>query len=270
VKQPTSQQSEPRRAWAVVTGASSGLGREFALSLAARGYPVLAVARRADRLTVLAHEVARDGGRLEPFVADLSTSDGVEALISTAGEREVELLVNNAGAATYGPFASTPPELEPGLLRLNLEALVALTHGLLPPMVELRRGGIINVASQMAFQAMPYFALYAASKAFVLSFSEALAEELRGSGVRVTAVAPGFISTEFAEVAGSQAAERRFPHLKPKKVVDTALRAHERGKTVKVAGGFYIFLTVAGRLAPRALVRRMMGRVLQPMPEPRH
>jgi uncharacterized protein len=269
VKQVTNRQGEPRRAWAVVTGASSGLGREFAVSLAGRGYPVLAVARRTDRLTVLANEVARYGGRIEPFVADLSTSEGVEALLSTAGLREVELLVNNAGVATYGPFASTPPEVEQGLLRLNLEALVALTHGLLPPMVERRRGGIINVASQMAFQAMPYFAVYAASKAFVLSFSEALAEELRGSGVRVTAVAPGFISTEFAEVAGSQAAERRLPHLKPEKVVATALRAHERGKTVKVAGGFYIFLTLAGRLAPRALVRRMMGRALQPTPEPR-
>lgn len=124
---------QPRRAWAVVTGASSGLGREFALSLAARGYPVLAVARRGERLTVLANEVARNSGRLEPFVADLSTSDGVGALLSTAGERDVDLLVNNAGVAAYGPFASTPPEVEQGLLRLNLEAVVALTHGLLPP-----------------------------------------------------------------------------------------------------------------------------------------
>jgi short-subunit dehydrogenase len=131
-------------------------------------------------------------------------------------------------------------------------------------MVERRRGGVINVASQMAFQAMPYFAVYAASKAFVLAFSEALAEELRGSGVRVTAVAPGFVTTEFTEVAGSHAPERRLPHLKAENVVETALRAHEHGKSVKVVGGFYVFLTLAGRFAPRALVARMMGRVLQP------
>ncbi len=171
-----------RRGWAVVTGASSGLGREFARALADRGYPVLAVARREDRLRALADEVERDGGRLEPLVADLSTTEGVDMLLRNAGEREVELLVNNAGLAIYGPFTGVPPERERDLVRLNVEAVVALTRGLLPAMVERRRGGVINVASQMAFQPMPYFAAYAASKAFVLSFSEALAEELRRSG----------------------------------------------------------------------------------------
>jgi short-subunit dehydrogenase len=250
-----------------VTGASSGLGREFALALAARGYRVLGVARRAKRLSALADEVDRRGGRLEPFVADLSTVEGVQALISMAGEREVELLVNNAGVATYGPFASTPLERARELVRLNVEGLVALTRGVLPAMVERRRGGVINIASQMAFQAMPYFAVYAASKAFVLAFSEALAEELRGSNVRVTVVAPGFVTTEFAQVAGSHTAERRMPHLKAENVVETTLRAYERGKTVKVAGGFYILLTLAGRFAPRTAVRKMMGRVLQPSSE---
>jgi short-subunit dehydrogenase len=125
-------------------------------------------------------------------------------------------------------------------------------------------GGIINVASQMAFQPMPYFAAYAASKAFVLSFSEALAEELRGTGVRVTAVAPGFVSTEFADVAHSHEPERRFPHLKPARVVETALRAHDRGRTVKVVGALYAFLAFAGRFAPRAALRRMMGHTLRP------
>jgi hypothetical protein len=247
-----------------VTGASSGLGREFALALAAQAYPVLAVARRAERLSALADEVARRGGRLEPVVADLSTADGVERLLARAHEREVELLVNNAGVATYGPFTSTAPAREEELVRLNVQALVALTRGLLPTMVERRRGGVINVASQMAFQPMPYFAVYAASKAFVLSFSEALAQELRDSGVCVTAVAPGFVTTEFTAVAGSQAPERRFPHLEAEQVVAKALRAHERRKSVKVVGGFYLFLTFAGRFAPRAVLARMMGRVLQP------
>jgi hypothetical protein len=255
--------------WAVVTGASSGLGREFALALAERGHPVLAVARREERLLVLAEEVAASGGQLEPLIADLSTTAGIERLLARAASLEVELLVNNAGVATYGPFASTPAERELELVRLNVEAVVALTRGLLPTMLERGRGGVINVASQMAFQPMPYFAAYAASKAFVLSFSEALAEEVRGTGVRVTAVAPGFVTTEFAEVAGSNEPERRFPHLQPRRVVETALRAHERGRAVKVVGARYAFLTFAGRFAPRAALRRMMGRALRPAATPR-
>src|SRR5581483_7606232 len=169
------------RGWAVVTGASSGLGREFALELASRGYPVLAAARRLDRLGELAGDVESRGGSLEPLAVDLSTPAGVDALLAAAAGRTVDLLVNNAGVATYGLFASLAPGRERELVRLNVEAVVALTRGLLPGMLERRRGGVINVASQMAFQAMPYFAAYAASKSFVLSFTEALAEELRGS-----------------------------------------------------------------------------------------
>jgi uncharacterized protein len=250
--------------WAIVTGASSGLGREFAHALAERGHPVLAVARREERLRVLAQEVGSSGGRLEPLVADLSTTAGLDALLARAASLEVELPVNNAGMATYGRFASTPVERERELVRLNVEAIVALTRGLLPALLAHGQGGIINVASQMAFQPMPYFAAYAASKAFVLSFSEALAEELRGTGVRVTAVAPGFVATEFTEVAGSRDPERRFPHLEPRRVVESALGAHERGRTVKVVGARYAFLTFAGRFAPRAALRRMMGRAMRP------
>lgn len=252
--------------WAVVTGASSGLGREFALALTARGHPVLAVARRGERLRALADEVGPRGGQLEPLVADLSTGGGIEVLLARAASLPVELLVNNAGVAAYGPFSSIPAERELELVRLNVEAIVVLTRGLLPTMLERGRGGVINVASQMAFQPMPYFAAYAASKAFVLSFSEALAEELRGTGVRVTTIAPGLISTEFAQVAGSLEPERRFPHLQPRRVVESALRAHDRGRTVKVVGALYSFLTFAGRFAPRAVLRRMMGRALRPTP----
>jgi len=164
-----------RSGWAVVTGASSGLGREFALALAARGHPVLAVARRGERLRALADEVGARGGRLEPLVADLSTTAGVKALLARAGPLELELLVNNAGVATYGPFAASRVERGRELVRLNVEAIVALTGGLLPALLARGHGGVINVASQMAFQPMPYFAAYAASKAFVLSFSVALA-----------------------------------------------------------------------------------------------
>ncbi len=189
MKRPSGRARDERRGWAVVTGASSGLGREFALALVERGHPVVAVARRGQRLTALAGEVHARGGKLEPLVADLSTVAGVETLLEKAAAIDVELLVNNAGVASYGRFASLPPE--PELVRLNVEAIVSLTRGLLPAMLGRGHGGVINVASQMACQPMPYFASYAASKAFVLSFSEALAEELRGKGVRVTAVAPG-------------------------------------------------------------------------------
>jgi hypothetical protein len=192
----------------------------------------------------------------------------VDRLLTRAASLEVELLVNNAGLATYGAFASTPLERERELVRLNVEAIVALTRGLLPALLARGQAGVINIASQMAFQPMPYFAAYAASKAFVLSFSEALAEELRGTGVCVTAVAPGFVTTEFTTVAGSHAAERRFPHLDARRVVESALRAHERGRTVKVVGARYAFLTFAGRFAPRAALRRMMGSALRPTATP--
>jgi short-subunit dehydrogenase len=248
--------------WAVVTGASSGLGREFSLALAERGHDVLAVARRADRLQALAGEAR--GGTIEPLVADLSTDAGIDAVLERAAGLELGLLVNNAGLATYGAFASLSPERERDLVRLNVEAVVALTRVLIPGMVERGRGGVINVASQLAFQPTPYFATYAASKAFVLSFSEALAEELRGTGVRVTAVAPGFMSTEFSDVAGSHEPERRFPHLDPHRVVEAALRAHDGGRTVRVIGPVYGFLTFAGRFAPRAGLRRMMARAMRP------
>jgi len=256
------------RGWAVVTGASSGLGREFSLALAERGHPVLAAARRGERLNALADEVQMRGQRLEPLIVDLSTEAGIETLLARAAALEIDLLVNNAGLAAYGPFTATPAGRELEIVRVNVEEIVAVTRRLLPAMFERGAGGIINVSSQMAFQPMPYFAAYAASKSFVLSFSEALAVELRGTGVRVTVVAPGFISTEFAAVANSQALERRLPHLHPDRVVRAALRAHERGRTVKVVGVFYSFLTIAGRFVPRAALRRAMGMVMQPVSMP--
>jgi uncharacterized protein len=264
----SSQKERNPRGWAVVTGASSGLGREFSLALADRGHPVLAAARRGERLNALADEVELRGQRLEPLIVDLSTEAGIETLVARTAALEIDLLVNNAGLAAYGPFTAMPAGRELEIVRLNVEAIVAVTRRLLPAMLERGAGGIINITSQMAFQAMPYWAAYAASKAFVLSFSEALAVELRGTGIRVTAVAPGFVTTEFAAVANSQALERRLPHLDPRRVVMAALRAHDRGRTVKIVGGFYSFLTIVGRFVPRAALRRAMGKVMQPVPMP--
>jgi uncharacterized protein len=199
---------------AVVTGASSGLGREFALALAERGHPVLAVARRAERLRALADEVGARGDRLEPLVADLSTSAGVDALLARAASLDLALLVNNAGVATYGPFRLDPRRVRAGTRarerRGDRHVHGRAAAGAARPRP--RRDHQRRLADGLPADA--YFAAYAASKAFVLSFSEALAGDLRSTGVRVTALAPGFVSAEFTEVAGSHAPERRFPHLR--------------------------------------------------------
>ena len=167
--------------WAIITGASSGMGLVFARELARRGYDVLAVARRRDRLEALAHDESSRGGRILPFTADLGTSDGLGALAVRVRELgNIELLVNNAGVATAGNFADSDLGRELAEIGLNVNAVVVLTHAVLAEMRPRKRGAIINVASVVAFQPFPHFAVYAASKAFVLSFTEALAEELKG------------------------------------------------------------------------------------------
>lgn len=253
-----------RKGWAVVTGASSGMGSVFAEALARRGHPVLAVARRREQLEALASQAARFGAHIEPLPADLSDRQAVQRVAERAAELDVEILVNNAGFGTYGRFAELPLERELDLIRVNVAAAVELTHRILPALLRRGRGGVLNVASEMAFQPMPYFASYAASKAFVLSFSEALAEELRGTGVRITAVAPGFVRTEFADVAGSRRAQRRLPHLTPERTVAAALRAYDRGRVVKTVGAFYTVLSVMARVAPRALMRRLLAALMRP------
>jgi short-subunit dehydrogenase len=204
--------SESTKGWAVVTGASSGIGRVFAQELAWRGYPVLAVARRKERLEQLAREVAARGGRLEALAADLQIADGVAAVVHRTSELgDVELLVNNAGAATAGDLLSSRPEAELGAIQLNVGALVALTHQLLPAMVRRRHGGVLNLSSVVGFQPFPHFAIYAATKAFVLSFTEALAEELRGTGVRVLAICPGAVRTNWTFSHGTRGCSASSP-----------------------------------------------------------
>lgn len=252
-----------KKGWAVVTGASSGIGMAFARELAKRGYPVLAVARRLDRLEKLAAEVG--AGRLEPLAADLQTSEGVQAVAQRAGELgEVELLVNNAGFASWGRFAELPLQRELDAVRLNVEAVVELTRLLLPGMVQRRRGDIINIASEMAFQPMPYFATYAASKSFVLSFSEAIAYELKGSGVRVSVICPGPVKTEFADITTAHKFQNSIPNLTAEQVVAAALQANERGQVVKVVGPVNNILAFMHRLMPRPVMRSLMASFTRP------
>src|SRR3954463_11552685 len=184
---------------ALVTGASSGIGEQIARQLAARGHDIVLVARRADRLEALAAELPTHPTGVACDLA--SNAPSLAGRVETLGV-QVGLLVNNAGFGTSGPFVENDAAREAEEVRLNCEALVTLFHAFLPGMVERRRGGIINVASSAGMQPIPYESVYAATKAFAISFTDALHTELRGSGVRVLAVNPGPVPTEWQEIAG--------------------------------------------------------------------
>jgi short-subunit dehydrogenase len=256
---------ELTKGWAVVTGASSGMGLVFARELAARGYPVIAVARRRERLEALARETAAQGGRIEPLAADLGTAEGLASVVRRMDELDsIEMLVNNAGIATSGAFRNASLEAELGAIRLNVEAVVTLTHAALRVMTPRGRGAVINVASVVAFQPIPNFAVYAATKAFVLSFTEALAEEVKGTGMRILALCPGAAKTEIDMFAHNAGPLGKLPSLTPEEVVGTALRALEDGSVVKIVGWLNWMLVFMNRLAPRSTVRWLMGVVIKP------
>jgi uncharacterized protein len=246
--------------WAVVTGASSGIGRAFALELARRGYSVLAVARRRERLEALIKETAGGSGQIEPLLADLQTEEGVASVVRRVESiGEIELLINNAGIATAGDFVGAKLDEEMGAIRLNIGAVVSLTHQILGGMVQRRRGAVINIASVVAFQPFPHFAVYAASKAFVLSFTEALAEELKGTGVRILALCPGSVRTEIDVFAHNEGLLGKLPSLTAEEVVQTGLQALERGRVVKVVGALNQFVPFFNRFTPRWTMRWLMG-----------
>ena len=252
--------------WAIVTGASGGMGAVFARSLAARGHKVLAVARGADALARIADELRRGGAVVETMAVDLASTQGVEAVAEKAlALGDVELLVNNAGLSTSGRFLEQSADKEIQSIRVNVEALYSLTRRLVPRMVERRRGGILNIASVVGFQPVPYWTTYAATKAFVLSFGEGLAYELRGSGVRVVTVCPGFTKTAlYAESGVPGLAGRLLPHATPEEVVRVALAAYDAGRVVRVVGLVNRLLAIASGLSPRFVVRWLMGPFFQP------
>jgi short-subunit dehydrogenase len=207
------------RSAALVTGASAGIGAEIARELAKRGHGMILVARRKERLDDLAAELHKEHGvRAETLGCDLSKPAARAKLpgrVESLG-LDVEILINNAGFATGGPFAESDPEREIEQVQVLVEAVVALTSWFLPAMVKRRRGAILNVASTAGMQPLPYSAGYSAAKAYVLTFSEALHQEVRGNGVTVTALAPGPVDTEFWDQAGWQVIggrsfEKAFP-----------------------------------------------------------
>jgi short-subunit dehydrogenase len=268
-----SKRYEAGGGWAVVTGASSGLGALFAEKLAARGLPLVLAGRDEARLADVRERVQRLAPDIdvELVVGDLGSQAGVEALVAVLQERVIDVLVNNAGFGTYGRLAEVDADRDRDLIAVNVDALVRLTHAVLPGMLARGHGQILNVASTIAFQPAPYQATYGASKAFVLSFTQALWAETRGSGVTVTALCPGptrtgFIDALDADVSGT-AIYRKL--ASPEPVVAAGLRALDRGRPVVVPGMRNWVMANAARLSPGWVGALISGRMLRPAGEPR-
>lgn len=252
---------------ALITGASGGIGACFARALAARGRNLVLVARSKDRLEALKIEiVAKHAVRVEVIEQDLSVAGAAARLVTALQELDidVELLVNNAGFGAQGEFWKLPLDRQAKMLQLNVVTLTELSHMLLPAMLERRSGGIINVSSTASFQPIPYTAVYAATKAYVTSFSMALAEETAPYGVKVLALCPGGTATEF--FTAGQFATISFPGglQSPEKVVEVGLRAFGRGRSLTATRFINRLMIFAQRLAPRRLVAQQAGDLFRP------
>jgi short-subunit dehydrogenase len=246
----------------LVTGASSGIGAEVARELSVRGYRVALVARREDRLRDLAAELG-DGADVHP--CDVTDADAREALADelAAAGTNVSILVNNAGFSTSGPFVRTDRDRELGMVRTNIEAVVDFCALFIPAMAERGSGGVLNLASTASFQPLPMQAGYAATKAFVLSFTESLHAELKGQGVTVTALCPGPVKTEFADVAEIPGADS-MPDMfwaSAEDVARAGVKGLEHGKRVVIPGALNRAGAIGGQHAPRSLVLRLASRV---------
>jgi short-subunit dehydrogenase len=244
----------------LITGASAGLGAEFARQLSKRGHRLVLAARRKDRLDALAAEV----GNARPVAIDLSADGAADKLVGdveSAGET-IEILINNAGFGQHGWFDKADAKRLRQMIDLNCGALTDLCRAVAPEMIQRGRGKILNVASTAAFQPGPGMAVYFATKAYVLSLSEALHEELKRFGISVTALCPGPTMTEFGEVAGfktKQSLQRFFMDSEP--VVRMGLQALERNKAVAIAGRLNAVGAFSTRFAPRSLVRKIAGSI---------
>ncbi|GAA1348844.1 SDR family oxidoreductase [Falsarthrobacter nasiphocae] len=252
----------------LITGASSGIGEALAREFASRGADVVLSARRQDRLEALAEEIRRDHGRRADVVpADLSDTDGVRQLLSTLDEREIRItgLINNAGFGKITPLHEQDPDEVHRMINLNVTALTDLTVALLPRLRSSTHGLLVNIASVAAYQPIPEMAVYAATKAYVLSFTEALWAESRGTSLKVLAVSPGPTETEFFEVAG-HSADGGLPRATAAAVVETTLTALDRKDTPPsvAVGRSGTAAALAGRMTPRRLLlpalRRGMSR----------
>jgi len=255
-------------ATALITGASSGLGEQFAYALAGRKYDLVLTARREDRLTATAAKSRQLGaGRVEIIATDLSKRSAPQEIFDrvAALPLQIDYLVNNAGFGTSGRFANLPIERELEEIDLNVSGLVAMTRLFLPAMVARKQGTIINVASTAAFQGLPFMATYAATKAFVLSFTEGIAGEVVDSGVKVSALCPGPVKTEFQSVAHNE--HGRVPsiaYIDAATVVAQGMAAAEKGRAVYISGAINFVGAQATRFLPRALINRVARNFYRP------
>jgi hypothetical protein len=252
----------------LVTGASSGIGAELATQLAKLGHGVTLVARREDRLKALAEDLtARSGARMEVLGVDLTDASARAAIPGTLADLglSVEVLVNNAGLTTMGPVASSDPAAELRMVRTDVEAVVHLCSLFVPGMVERGRGAVLNVASTAAFQPLPGQAGYGGSKAFVLAYTRALAQELHGTGVTATTLCPGPVETGFAEVAGLSDSEAsaslpKIMWLSAEAVARAAIEGMDKGRPVVIPGVANRVGAALAHLTPRRLLLPILAR----------
>ena len=243
----------------LITGASSGIGEDLARIFAANGYDLIITARRQERLSALAAELAPQS-RVDVLPADLAKAKGPARLIEAVATLgyPVDVLVNNAGVMSSEPFAQASSADVRNLINLNVRALTQLTHAFLPDMISRGRGRILNVASVAAFQPVPGLAVYAASKAFVLSLTESLSEELQGTGVTVTALCPGPTKTEMAD-AFAQIDGMDWLLADSRSVAQEGFDATRAGQVIRVPGILNQALVTWSRYQPRWLVRAVSG-----------
>ena len=249
----------------LITGASSGIGEVLAKNFAQGGFDLVLVARSEDKLEILAQQLESDTQAkvwVEP--ADLSRRGAAKKLATKLGKQgiEVDILVNCAGVLEHGSFIKLPGSSHQGLIDLNISGLTSMLTQFIPPMVERKKGRILNVASIAAFQPVPSLATYAASKAYVLSLSESLAEELAGTGVSVTALCPGITATNMLENAQQKSSGLKIPAFAVGDVEDVAAQGYRaclKGDVICVPGAVNLAATLTGRATPKWLLRRIFG-----------
>ncbi len=249
--------------WALVTGASSGIGKEFARRLASMGMNLVLVARSEDKLSDLSKELNAEYGIMAEIIPiDLTISEASNRIkeFTDSLNIDVDVLVNNAGFGLFGDFERYPPEEYTKMIRLNIRTLTELCSVFLPEMRKRGRGGVINVASTAAFMPIPYLSVYSATKAYVLSLSQALWAEYRKSGVRVTCLAPGATKTNFFKVAGMPATRFESPEI----VVERALKAFEKNKRLKISGAGNYLSGLLPRFLPHTLVITGIAKFFKP------
>lgn len=252
---------------ALITGASSGIGRELALCFAEDGYDLVLVARQEGKLRELSKECSEHYGAESLIIAkDLSDNSAPTEIVKILEQHNIsiEVLVNNTAFGVYGDFSSTHRETELNMIQLNISALTDLTKLLLPQMLHRASRKILNVASTAAFQAGPKMAVYFASKSYVLSFSEALAYELKPQGITVTCLCPGPTKTEFASRAAREKKLLYSPHaMEAKEVAKIGYEGLKKNKMLVITGFKNKGLIFIQRFLPRSLVRNILGRIME-------